>query len=269
MTVLRHSSRRAKLDSSLLQARLSGAASYDRIAGYFRLSLLEVAGEAIENVSGKVRVVCNSDLEHADVETAKAAQQAMRQSWCASCPEKLAVTTDAGRGRFARLFDLRAAMCRLLTVTCIWYRAATLSYPQGIKTFARRIRTCPFHWAHLQSHFHRQQDHLDVAGIADNTAACNFSGAAGLAVGLALLFGALFLGASSFLGTTTSPCVESLSSERQTARILSQTNLDLKNLFLRELLASIRALSRTGRNHPGRMARIQVTAIVAIAGGRQ
>lgn len=108
MTVKRHSSRREKLDSSLLQARLAGAASYDRIAGYFRSSLLEVAGEAIEGVAGKVRVVCNSDLEPMDVATAKAAQQAMRQSWCASSPEKLA-TTEAGRGRFARLYELLAS----------------------------------------------------------------------------------------------------------------------------------------------------------------
>ena len=107
MTVKRHSSRREKLDSSLLQARLAGAASYDRIAGYFRSSLLEVAGEAIEDVTGKVRVVCNSDLESMDVATAKAAQQSMRQSWCASAPEKLAAN-EAGRGRFARLYDLLA-----------------------------------------------------------------------------------------------------------------------------------------------------------------
>lgn len=108
MTVNRYSSRQQKLDASLLQARLADAASYDRIAGYFRSSLLEVAGEAIEKVSGKVRVVCNSDLEPIDVETAKAAQQAMRQSWCASEPEKLAANT-AGRARFGRLFDLLAS----------------------------------------------------------------------------------------------------------------------------------------------------------------
>lgn len=101
MTVQRHSSRKEKLDTSLLQARLAGAGSYDRIAGYFRSSLLEVAGEAIEGVTGKTRVVCNSDLEPMDVATAKAAQQAMRQSWCASAPEKLAAN-EAGRGRFAR-----------------------------------------------------------------------------------------------------------------------------------------------------------------------
>ena len=105
MTVKRHSSRREKLTSSLLQTRLVGAVSYDRIAGYFRSSLLEVAGEAVEGVSGKVRVVCNSDLEPLDVATAKAAQQSIRQSWCASEPEKLAVTI-AGRERFGRLYDL-------------------------------------------------------------------------------------------------------------------------------------------------------------------
>lgn len=67
MTILRHSSRRGRLDTSLLTARLSSAVSYDRIAGYFLSSLLEVAGEALEKVSGKVRVVCNSDLENAIV----------------------------------------------------------------------------------------------------------------------------------------------------------------------------------------------------------
>ena len=73
----------------MLNQRLAGAASYDRIAGYFRSSLLEVAGESIALVSGKVRVVCNSDLEPADVATAKAVQQAMRQTWCAGESEKV------------------------------------------------------------------------------------------------------------------------------------------------------------------------------------
>jgi len=105
MTVTRHSSRLSRLDAAVLGTRLYGANSYDRIAGFFRSSLLEVAGEAIEAVTGKVRVVCNSDLEPADVVTAKAAQQSMRQSWCGSDPEKL-VCSDAGRGRFSRLYEL-------------------------------------------------------------------------------------------------------------------------------------------------------------------
>ena len=107
MTVKRHSSRREKLDSSLLQARLAGAASYDRIARL--LSFIPAGGgrRGYRGRAGKVRVVCNSDLESMDVATAKAAQQSMRQSWCASAPEKLAAN-EAGRGRFARLYDLLA-----------------------------------------------------------------------------------------------------------------------------------------------------------------
>ncbi len=106
-TVKRFSSRRERLDVSVLSDRLAGAVSYDRIAGYFRSSLLEVAGEAIEGVTGKVRVVCNSDLDKADVETARAAQQAIRQAWCAARPE-LVAETSAGRSRLARLYQLLA-----------------------------------------------------------------------------------------------------------------------------------------------------------------
>ena len=45
---------------------LAGAVSYDRIAGYFSSSMLEVAGEAIEAMADgdcPVRIICNSDLE--------------------------------------------------------------------------------------------------------------------------------------------------------------------------------------------------------------
>ena len=85
----RHSSRRQPLDSGFLNARLQGASSYDRIAGYFSSSILEVAGEALESVQGGVRVVCNSALSRADVEVAKVAQAAMRREWCDSRPEEL------------------------------------------------------------------------------------------------------------------------------------------------------------------------------------
>ncbi len=83
----RHSSRRRRLDHTVLNQRLDGAASYDRIAGYFRSSLFEVAGEAVMQVAGKVRIVCNSDLSRKDLETAAAAQASLRQSWCAGRPE--------------------------------------------------------------------------------------------------------------------------------------------------------------------------------------
>ena len=84
----RHSSRRNRLDQTVLAQRLDGAVSYDRIAGYFRSSLFEVAGEAITKVSGPVRIICNSDIDPQDLITASAAQAALRRSWCASKPEE-------------------------------------------------------------------------------------------------------------------------------------------------------------------------------------
>jgi hypothetical protein len=82
-----HSSRRGRLDKSILAQRLAGAVSYDRIAGYFRSSLFEVAGEALTGVGGPVRIVCNSDLDPHDLTTAVAAQASLRRSWCAGRPE--------------------------------------------------------------------------------------------------------------------------------------------------------------------------------------
>jgi len=84
----RHSSRRNRLDHAVLNKRLEGAVSYDRIAGYFRSSLFEVAGEAIAKVTGPVRIICNSDLDPQDLVTAAAAQAALRRSWCSGRPEE-------------------------------------------------------------------------------------------------------------------------------------------------------------------------------------
>ena len=106
-SIHRFSSRRQPLDHSFLCARLDGAHGYDRIAGYFCSSLLEVAGEQLESVAGEVRMVCNSDLTRADVETARAAQMGVRRAWCTFEPEKL--LDGAGvpvRERYARLFKL-------------------------------------------------------------------------------------------------------------------------------------------------------------------
>ena len=105
--IRRFSSRRQPLDHSFLCARLESARAYDRIAGYFCSSLLEVAGEQLDSVAGEVRMICNSELTRADVETARAAQMAVRRAWCAFEPEKL--LDGAGvpvRERYARLFKL-------------------------------------------------------------------------------------------------------------------------------------------------------------------
>jgi hypothetical protein len=74
----RYSSRRGPLKDSLAK-QLAGARQYDRIAGFFSSSLLEVAGEALEQMTPKgggtcVRVVCNSRLNRLDIQTARAAK---------------------------------------------------------------------------------------------------------------------------------------------------------------------------------------------------
>ena len=98
----RHSSRRARLDAEVLNRRLEGAVSYDRIAGYFRSSLFEVAGEAIAKVAGPVRIICNSDLDSQDLITAAAAQAALRRSWCSGKPEE---APPAALPRYAALYN--------------------------------------------------------------------------------------------------------------------------------------------------------------------
>lgn len=101
--IRRFSSRRQRLDQSFLTPRLQGAQAYDRIAGYFSSSVLEVAGEALETISGPIRMVCNSDLDLRAVETAKAADYAMRRDWCAAQPERH--SSASAQQHFARLHE--------------------------------------------------------------------------------------------------------------------------------------------------------------------
>ena len=133
----RFSSRRQHLDTGFLRPRLSAAKAYDRIAGYFSSSILEVAGEALESVEGMVRVVCNSGLTREDVEIAKLAQAAMRWEWCDTKPEAL---PDEARERFRRLFHLLAAGKLLVRVLpddvfgLIHGKAGVITLADGSKT---------------------------------------------------------------------------------------------------------------------------------------
>lgn len=102
----RFSSRRARLDRSFLTPRLQGAQAYDRIAGYFSSSILEVAGEALETVSGPIRMVCNAGLQESDVREARAALAALRQVWCEGRPEEeVDRRGEPARERLSRLAD--------------------------------------------------------------------------------------------------------------------------------------------------------------------
>lgn len=67
---------------------LDRAVSYDRIAGYFSSSIIEIAGEQIYQMNGIVRVVCNSQLQTDDVKFIKDQSQAMKLEWCERRPEE-------------------------------------------------------------------------------------------------------------------------------------------------------------------------------------
>jgi len=111
MGIERFSSRREAL-GPLLASRLAGATRYLRIAGYFRSSLLEVVGEALETVD-EVRVVCNGDLDPWDVRVAKAARdgsaalaQTLVSSWQVG---EDGLDVMLARERYRRLHDLLAS----------------------------------------------------------------------------------------------------------------------------------------------------------------
>lgn len=102
MSINRYSSRNKQLGAKFLNTKLTDAVHYDRIAGYFCSSIIEVAGEAIENIEGQIRVVCNSSLAATDVAVAKLG---MRQEWNEFKPEEVYVTPHAIK-RLERLYAL-------------------------------------------------------------------------------------------------------------------------------------------------------------------
>lgn len=84
----RFSSRINNLGEAFFKSTLENAVSYDRIAGYFSSSIIEIAGEYIEKMSGTVRIICNSQLQAEDVKFIKDQPQAMKLEWCDGRPEE-------------------------------------------------------------------------------------------------------------------------------------------------------------------------------------
>ncbi|MCC6313317.1 MAG: DEAD/DEAH box helicase family protein [Thermomicrobiales bacterium] len=103
-TIQRHSSRQLAL-SHFLPDVLHQATGYDRIAGYFNSSMLEVAGEAIERMTegAAARIICNTDLDPHDIRTARAAQQGMLHEWKRSLPPDIAPELQRNLERLYRL----------------------------------------------------------------------------------------------------------------------------------------------------------------------
>lgn len=135
--IYRYSSRLKKLDSSFLNEKLKGAVRYDRIAGYFSSSILEIAGEAIEEIEGCVRVVCNSEMQKEDAVTVGAAVNAMRREWCSKKPEELYMNVPH---RLKKLYSLiKSGKLQIKVVPndvfgLIHGKAGEITYKDGKKT---------------------------------------------------------------------------------------------------------------------------------------
>ena len=101
--IRRFSSRRQRLDHAFLAQKLAGAKSYRRIAGYFRSSIFELVGEEIASIP-KVQVVCNSELDAADVLISKHAREtALKGRWNEAPAE---VEALLHRDRYRKLHEL-------------------------------------------------------------------------------------------------------------------------------------------------------------------
>jgi len=80
-SINRFSSRRDRLDHAFLRDRLKNAKSYKRIAGYFRSSIFELVGEEVSTIE-KVQIICNSELDAADIAISKLAREsALKEKW--------------------------------------------------------------------------------------------------------------------------------------------------------------------------------------------
>ncbi len=99
----RFSSRLDRLSHVYLKDRLQGASEYLRIAGYFRSSIFDLVNEEIESI-GKVRVVCNADLDPEDINAAKQAREQMLKERWNDVDD--AVESFLRRPRYRRLYEI-------------------------------------------------------------------------------------------------------------------------------------------------------------------
>ena len=131
--VRRFSSRLERLSRGFLDGRLEGAVAYDRIAGYFRSSVFEVAGEAFERIAGKIRIVCNSGLDVRDVDVARA----IFNEWCEGHPETMTTRQRPRYERLAALLRAQKVEIRVLpdaSFGLIHGKAGVIRYADGRST---------------------------------------------------------------------------------------------------------------------------------------
>lgn len=136
LTLHRFSSRRTHLAEAFLNQRLRGARFYRRIAGYFRSSIFELAGEALDGIE-RIQIVCNSDLDLADWQVARRAREAaLLERWNEPDP---AVEALLRRDRYRQLDALlRSGRLEIRVVPAerlfLHGKAGVIEYPDGSKT---------------------------------------------------------------------------------------------------------------------------------------
>lgn len=140
-TILRYSSRLQPLAHTFLRERLSKATSYKRIAGYFRSSIFELVGEEIAGIPD-VRILCNSELDAADIAVSQAARAvALKERWNQAPVEVEALLQ---RERYQRLYDLLSQGNVQIRVvpkerTFIHGKAGVIETPEGKTCFLGSI----------------------------------------------------------------------------------------------------------------------------------
>lgn len=99
----RFSSRLGRLSHVYLKDKLQGASEYHRIAGYFRSSIFDLVNEELGGI-GKVRIVCNADLDPEDINAAKHARdQLLKERWNEVDDS---VESFLRRPRYKRLYEI-------------------------------------------------------------------------------------------------------------------------------------------------------------------
>lgn len=98
--IRRFSSRQGEPYRNYLSEQLEGARNYWRIAGYFTVSVLEIAGDALEKLAGTARIVCNSQLTAREFQATGG--RAMNREWGAYWQD----VDEAAGTRLGQLFQL-------------------------------------------------------------------------------------------------------------------------------------------------------------------
>lgn len=153
--ITRHSSRHGSLHN-FLKDRLAGAESYIRIAGYFRSSIFDLVFEDIERIPN-VDIICNSELDEADIRDAKKANDphlaaALVSKWN---EQGTRISAHEDKEKWSRLYHLlKAGNVRVHVVSrqdapFLHGKAGLITYPDGRTTsFVGSINETANGWRH-------------------------------------------------------------------------------------------------------------------------